>query len=94
MPAEAASAAEREAALAAADARGREARAAAVNAAALASLPVGGLRDYKIRLRIYGPEPDDETLPETHTCTREVRVARFGPEPLADLLLRLSLLLQ
>jgi hypothetical protein len=39
---------------------------------ALAALPVGGLKQEPIKLKLYGPEPDDETLPETHTCTREV----------------------
>ena len=39
---------------------------------ALTVLPFGGLRDHKIRLRLYGQEADDSTLPETHTCTREV----------------------
>ena len=38
----------------------------------LTALPVGGLRENKIRLRLYGPDIDDHTLPETHTCTREV----------------------
>jgi hypothetical protein len=39
---------------------------------ALSALPVGGLQDNKVKLRLYGVEVDDNTLPETHTCTREV----------------------
>jgi hypothetical protein len=34
--------------------------------------------ENKIRLRLYGPEPDDETLPETHTCTRELHLPNYS----------------
>jgi len=44
---------------------------------ALTALPVGGLRENKIRLRLYGPEEDDRTLPETHTCTRELHLPNY-----------------
>lgn len=47
---------------------------------ALTVLPFGGLRDHKIRLRLYGQEVDDATLPETHTCTREVRDSQLSNE--------------
>ena len=58
---------------------------------ALGALPAGGLED-KIRLRLYGPEPDDETLPETHTCTRELHLPNYScPSVLREkLLLALS----
>jgi hypothetical protein len=46
---------------------------------ALTVLTFGGLRDNKIRLRLYGVEVDNETLPETHTCTREVRARAPTP---------------
>ena len=46
----------------------------------LTALPVGGLRDHKICLRSYGPESDDVTLPETHTCTREVHLPHYSSE--------------
>ena len=39
---------------------------------ALHALPIGGLKDDRVRIKLYGAEPDDSTLPETHTCTREV----------------------
>ena len=42
-----------------------------------AALPTGGLRD-KIRLKLYGPEPDNNTLPETHTCTRELHLPNYS----------------
>lgn len=46
---------------------------------ALGALPVGGLRNEdKIRLRLYGPEIDDDTLPETHTCTRELHLPNYS----------------
>lgn len=45
---------------------------------ALTVLPFGGLRENKIQLRLYGPEPDDETLPETHTCTRELHLPNYS----------------
>jgi len=44
---------------------------------ALVSLPVGGLQESKVRLRLYGPEPDDFTLPECHTCTRELHLPNY-----------------
>ena len=45
---------------------------------ALSSLPVGGVpSEYKIRLRLYGAEPDVSTLPETHTCTRELHLPNY-----------------
>jgi hypothetical protein len=44
---------------------------------ALHALPVGGLKDEKIKLRLYGDEPDDESLPECHTCTRELHLPRY-----------------
>ena len=45
---------------------------------ALTALPVGGLRENKIRLRLYGPDVDDATLPETHTCTRELHLPNYS----------------
>ena len=46
---------------------------------ALGALPIGGLRaEDKIRLRLYGPEEDDATLPETHTCTRELHLPNYS----------------
>ena len=45
---------------------------------ALTALPVGGLRENKIRLRLYGPDEDDVTLPETHTCTRELHLPNYS----------------
>lgn len=45
---------------------------------ALGALPIGGLHEHKIRLRLYGPEVDDETLPETHTCTRELHLPNYS----------------
>lgn len=45
---------------------------------ALTVLPFGGLRDHKIRLRLYGSEPDDATLPEIHTCTRELHLPNYS----------------
>mmetsp|Transcript_50447 Transcript_50447/g.139696 ORF Transcript_50447/g.139696 Transcript_50447/m.139696 type:complete len:160 (-) Transcript_50447:100-579(-) len=45
---------------------------------ALTALPVGGLRENKIRLRLYGPDIDDHTLPETHTCTRELHLPNYS----------------
>ena len=45
---------------------------------ALSALPAGGLRDARISLRLYGPEQDDETLPETHTCTREIHLPNYS----------------
>ena len=54
---------------------------------ALGALPAGGLDD-KIRLRLYGPELDDETLPETHTCTRELHLPNYSsPAVLRDKIL-------
>jgi len=44
---------------------------------ALSALPIGGLREGKIALRLYGPEVDDSTLPETHTCTRELHLPNY-----------------
>lgn len=45
---------------------------------ALIALPAGGLRETKISLRLYGPEVDDSTLPETHTCTRELHLPNYS----------------
>ena len=45
---------------------------------ALCALPIGGLSESKIKLRLYGPEVDDSTLPETHTCTREVHLPNYS----------------
>lgn len=54
----------------------------------LTVLPLGGLREHKIRLRLYGPEPDDCSLPETHTCTRELHLPNYsGPSVLCTKLL-------
>lgn len=47
-------------------------------ATALHALPVGGLKDEKVRLRLFGPEPDDSTLPEVHTCTRELHLPNYS----------------
>ena len=44
---------------------------------ALSAVPTGGLQDHKIRLRLYGAEEDDATLPETHTCTREIFIPNY-----------------
>ena len=45
---------------------------------ALGALPVGGLpAEHRIRLRLYGPEVDTHTLPETHTCTRELHLPNY-----------------
>ena len=41
-------------------------------------LPFGGLRENKIQLRLYGVEVDDKTLPETHTCTRELHLPNYS----------------
>mmetsp|Transcript_66378 Transcript_66378/g.110341 ORF Transcript_66378/g.110341 Transcript_66378/m.110341 type:complete len:96 (-) Transcript_66378:9-296(-) len=58
---------------------------------ALSALPVGGLRENKIRLRLY-EGADDSTLPETHTCTHELHLPDYSSfELLRDkLLLALS----
>ena len=58
---------------------------------ALGALPFGGLRDNKIKLRLYEGS-DDATLPETHTCTHELHLPSYSsPEQLRDrLLLALS----
>ena len=45
---------------------------------ALHALPVGGLKDDRIKLRIFGDEADDLTLPETHTCTRELHLPNYS----------------
>ena len=44
---------------------------------ALHALPVGGLKDDKIKLRLFGGEPDDVSLPECHTCTRELHLPHY-----------------
>jgi len=45
---------------------------------ALAALPMDGLGEQKITLRLYGDEADDATLPETHTCTRELHLPNYS----------------
>ena len=45
---------------------------------ALDAVPVGGLKDDKVKLRLFGAEPDDATLPETHTCTREIHLPNYS----------------
>ena len=44
----------------------------------LGVLPADGLRDHTIKLRLYGPEVDDASLPETHTCTRELHLPNYS----------------
>lgn len=46
---------------------------------ALSALPVCGLpAEFRVKLRLYGPEADDITLPETHTCTRELHLPNYS----------------
>ena len=49
-----------------------------IRCTALAALPVGGLGEHKITLRLYGYETDDASLPETHTCTRELHLPNYS----------------
>ena len=44
---------------------------------ALHALPVGGLREDRIKIRLFGAESDNSTLPETHTCTRELHLPNY-----------------
>ena len=51
---------------------------------ALGALPFGGLRDNRIKLRLYEGS-DENTLPETHTCTHELHLPDYSsPEQLRD----------
>lgn len=45
---------------------------------ALRTLPIGGLKEERIKLRLFGAEVDDQTLPETHTCTRELHLPNYS----------------
>jgi hypothetical protein len=45
---------------------------------ALRACPIGGLRADPIKLRLFGPELDDDSLPEVHTCTREVHLPNYS----------------
>ena len=51
---------------------------------ALGALPFGGLRDNRIKLRLYEGS-DVLTFPETHTCTHELHLPDYSsPEQLRD----------
>jgi len=43
---------------------------------ALCALPLGGLGDNKIQLRLYR-DAEEGTLPETHTCTHELHIPDY-----------------
>ena len=43
---------------------------------ALRALPLAGLRNQRIKLRLYR-DVDDGTLPETHTCTHELHIPAY-----------------
>jgi len=58
---------------------------------ALAALPVDGLGEHKITLRLYGEEADDATLPETHTCTRELHLPNYSSAEVLQAKLLLAL---
>lgn len=42
-------------------------------------------------MRLYGPEVDDSTLPETHTCTRELHLPNYSSAAILSEKLTLAL---
>ena len=58
---------------------------------ALSALPVGGMHETRVRLRLYGEELDDESLPETHTCTRELHLPNYSTPAVLQAKLLLAL---
>jgi hypothetical protein len=57
---------------------------------ALSALPLGGMRSNPIKLRLYRGV-DEDTLPETHTCTRELHVPAYSSSALFHTKLFLAL---